>query len=101
MNRLADYWQNTVQAQRDEENAQLNEAYQDKPEPPKENKIRLEIWAGEFTFSDGEKEVTGKINGRFNELYSRAVEVAKERKARLVVVNGYKTCPAYCKDFRE
>lgn len=96
MNALAEYWQ--------EEMAKQEEAPQPKQEE-KPDTISLSFWGGEFTFNDGEKKVTGKINPanykeHANKLWNRANELAKERKMKLSFSDCGSAVLGMCPDYR-
>ena len=71
---------------------------------PKEKvSVRLSFWAGEFTFSDGEKKVTGEVKENCNHtrrLIDRANEIAKANQVQLIVQDCGSAVMTECKDYR-
>lgn len=86
-----------------QEQAEQVEATKQAPKP--KAAVLLSFWMGEFTFSDGTKEMTGKLSkgdrkNHVNQLVARANEVAAEQKAQLIVSDAGHAVMAYCADYR-
>lgn len=96
------YFQRLTEEHKAEQQAQV-EATKQAPKP--QAAVLLSFWKGEFTFSDGEKEITGKLSksdrrNHVNQLVARANEVASEKKAQLIVSDSGHAVMAYCADYR-
>lgn len=99
------YFQRLTEEHKAEQQAQVEATKQaPKPKPA----VLLSFWRDEFTFSDGTKEMTGKLSklskgdrkNHINQLVARANEVAAEQKAQLIVSDAGHAVMAYCADYR-
>ena len=72
--------------------------------PKEKEPICLSFDCGEFWYRDGEKNITGKLgedrDAHIDRLIARANEIAKERKAQLIISTCGSAVLSECKDYR-